>query len=366
MDELSDVCSQIVLKCKKLDRSGEPDIVWSVNKLARAVTKWTRALWQTLGSFDLLLSSHEWSHTILACEKPGYSIVDWDCSKTQLLQETLKILNQLGPNNADWDCLKTLTSQETLKIQNPLLEEHCAFLEVEHSYLQVGCVRSKLQLHTVPLNPRLYLQLQAFAWTVSPLSISGIWLSKYCVHSKNFPIRRDPWRDETQRKHANTKTKKHFNRDDVELFHVGHVICHKEKLGGHLEGGRTINDFLPFFYYNEFSLTGNGDSLVSDGRCKHFLARCSGCNALCIVSKAVIFTSACRVSHLAWSRTILVAARHSDLFFPALSLQQDQSLSTATRTLVWQFCRTEPAHSSGRAREDLFWCSQILSSCVAT
>ena len=36
------------------------------------------------------------------------------------------------PNNADWDCFKTLTSQEILKIQNPLLEEHCAFLEVIH------------------------------------------------------------------------------------------------------------------------------------------------------------------------------------------------------------------------------------------
>ena len=34
------------------------------------------------------------------------------------------------PNNADWDCFKNLISQEILKIQNPLLEEHCAFLEL--------------------------------------------------------------------------------------------------------------------------------------------------------------------------------------------------------------------------------------------
>ena len=33
-------------------------------------------------------------------------------------------------NNADWDCFKTLISREILKIRNPLLEEHCAFLEV--------------------------------------------------------------------------------------------------------------------------------------------------------------------------------------------------------------------------------------------
>ena len=41
--ELSNTCSQIVLKCLYLARSGRPDILWSVNKLARSVTKWTRA-----------------------------------------------------------------------------------------------------------------------------------------------------------------------------------------------------------------------------------------------------------------------------------------------------------------------------------
>ena len=41
--ELSTVCSQIVLKCPYLARVGRPDILWSVNKLARAVTKWTKA-----------------------------------------------------------------------------------------------------------------------------------------------------------------------------------------------------------------------------------------------------------------------------------------------------------------------------------
>ena len=41
--ELSTVCSQIVLKCPDLARIGRPGILWSVNKLARAVTKWTKA-----------------------------------------------------------------------------------------------------------------------------------------------------------------------------------------------------------------------------------------------------------------------------------------------------------------------------------
>ena len=41
--ELSKVCSQIVLKCLYLARIGRPDILWSVNKLARSMKKWTTA-----------------------------------------------------------------------------------------------------------------------------------------------------------------------------------------------------------------------------------------------------------------------------------------------------------------------------------
>ena len=41
--ELSTVCSRIVLKCLFLARIGRLDILWSVSKLARAVTKWTKA-----------------------------------------------------------------------------------------------------------------------------------------------------------------------------------------------------------------------------------------------------------------------------------------------------------------------------------
>ena len=49
--ELSEVCSQIVLKCLYLARIGRPDILWSVNKLARSVTKWTQACDRRLARF---------------------------------------------------------------------------------------------------------------------------------------------------------------------------------------------------------------------------------------------------------------------------------------------------------------------------
>ena len=41
--ELSQVCSQIVLKCLYLTRIGRQDILRSVNKLARSITNWTKA-----------------------------------------------------------------------------------------------------------------------------------------------------------------------------------------------------------------------------------------------------------------------------------------------------------------------------------
>ena len=41
--DVSNVRSQIVLKCLYLARIGRPDSLWSVNKLARVITKWNRA-----------------------------------------------------------------------------------------------------------------------------------------------------------------------------------------------------------------------------------------------------------------------------------------------------------------------------------
>ena len=40
--KLSQVCSQIVLRCLYLARIGRPDNPWSVNKFARSITKWTK------------------------------------------------------------------------------------------------------------------------------------------------------------------------------------------------------------------------------------------------------------------------------------------------------------------------------------
>ena len=49
--DLSHVCSQIVLKCVYLARIGRPDILRSVNKHARSMTKWTKACEKRLNRF---------------------------------------------------------------------------------------------------------------------------------------------------------------------------------------------------------------------------------------------------------------------------------------------------------------------------
>ena len=65
--ELSSVCSQIVLKCLYLAPIGRHDILWSVNKFARSITKMDKILRQTFGAFDLLHSSNMWIETKMLC-----------------------------------------------------------------------------------------------------------------------------------------------------------------------------------------------------------------------------------------------------------------------------------------------------------
>ena len=91
--ELSKVGSQIVLKCLYLARIGILDILWPVNKLARSITKWTRACDKRLNR--LISYIH---HT---CEYKQYCYVGntaygagWDCFETPILREILKTQNQ--------------------------------------------------------------------------------------------------------------------------------------------------------------------------------------------------------------------------------------------------------------------------------
>ena len=115
--ELSKVCSQMVLKCLYLARSGRRDILWSVNKLARSITKWTKA-----------------------CDKRLFLLISYIHHTCNINSIVMCVILQ---NNAGWDCFKTPILREILRTQNLLQVEHCAFLEVINLFQKVWMCRKQ-------------------------------------------------------------------------------------------------------------------------------------------------------------------------------------------------------------------------------
>ena len=70
MGELSRVCSRVVLKILHSVRIDRPDTMWSVIKVTRDVTKWTRVR----GPFDIVHSWYEWFQTLLSPGKLCWGI----------------------------------------------------------------------------------------------------------------------------------------------------------------------------------------------------------------------------------------------------------------------------------------------------
>ena len=102
--ELSHECSQIVLKCLYLARIGRFDLLWSVNKFARSITKWTKA-----------------------CDKRLNRLISY-------IHHTSKYKQYCHVGNTAKQCRLGLFQDSDfagdLEDSKSLLEEHCAFLEV--------------------------------------------------------------------------------------------------------------------------------------------------------------------------------------------------------------------------------------------
>ena len=118
------------MKCLYLTRIGRLDILWSVNKFARAITKWTRACDKRLARLISYIQ-----HT---CELKQY------CHVGNTAQQCRLGLFQDSDFAGDLEVSKS-TSGGTL----------CIF--GSHTFVQsVGCVRNKLQFRTVQQNQKSF------------------------------------------------------------------------------------------------------------------------------------------------------------------------------------------------------------------
>ena len=145
--DLSKVCSQFALNFF-LARHGRPDILRSLNKLARAVTKWR-------GACDRR-SARLISYTHRTTDYGQY------CHVGNTAQHCRLGLLQDSDFAGDFE-----DSQST--------SERNSFSAVEHLFLYVGCARSKRQYLTVPQNQKLFPWMLVCEWTDSLLWICGMW-----------------------------------------------------------------------------------------------------------------------------------------------------------------------------------------------
>ena len=111
------------------------------------------------------------------------------------------------------------------KNQNRHWEEFCVSLGVEHSFPQVGCVRNKLQSHTVLLNLLKFLSLHA-GLRVDGFPALDLWdLVVEVSHTSlnQLGARVNLYRDEQSEKRSNAKTKEHSQPGRSWVTNVDHV-----------------------------------------------------------------------------------------------------------------------------------------------
>ena len=223
-------------KCLYLARIGRPDIPWSVNKLARWVTKWTQA-----------------------CDRRLARLISYIHYTNDFRQYCH--VGETRHSIADWVCFKTQTLLEILRTQNRLEEVSCVSLEAEHLSWSVGCARCQHQCLTVLHSMKLFLWMLVCEWMESLLSIYGLWWSKYYI-LQTTPIKQ--WEitvgqkvdDQVPRSRArselqstNTKLNRHGNRDFEELSQVDHVVTNEKssQFEDHVVKSRSCDDRRTFF-----------------------------------------------------------------------------------------------------------------------
>ena len=144
------------MKCLYLARSGRQDILWTINKLARSVTKRTRACDRRLAR---LISYIHHTSDYRQCCHVGNTAQHCRLGSFQ-----------------DSDFAGNLEDSKSTSGEGGGV--FCIF--GSRTFVPISWMGKKqTSVSHSSLNLKLFLWLLVFAWTVSPLSISGIWLLKY-------------------------------------------------------------------------------------------------------------------------------------------------------------------------------------------
>ena len=149
LGEISAVCAEIVLKCLYLARTGRPDLLWSVNTLARTVTKWNKE-----------------------CDKRLLKLINY-INQTESYRQFCHVGMKL--KIATLVCSKMLHLNVICGIYNQRQEVFCACWDHTRLFPFHRCARSKPQFLRAVLS-----LTQVYVWMVHQLFNLGSACWKHC------------------------------------------------------------------------------------------------------------------------------------------------------------------------------------------
>ena len=138
LESFGGIVRSVLTNCLEMIVLGRPDILWSMNKLARSVTKWTQACDKRLAW--LISCTHhtndyrQYGHDVNTAQHCGLGLFQ------------------------DSDFAGDLEGSKSTSGVS------CVFLEAEHWFQSVGCARNKHNFRIVPQSLKLFLWMLDFAW----------------------------------------------------------------------------------------------------------------------------------------------------------------------------------------------------------
>ena len=200
------------MKCLYSARIGRPDILWSENKLARAVTKWIRA-----GDRRLARLISDIHHT---SEFKQYGHVGNTAQQCRL------VLFQDSDFAGD------------LETQNRPQGEFHAYVEVTRLFPLVGCVRNKLLFHTVQQKLKLFLLMQVYAWMEFPLF--DLWdLVIEVLHSSSNQYKKSKENVQGNLPHDTPSRKQTKNQAQTPTQYNGLELCNVDYVSSNVKSSQS-------------------------------------------------------------------------------------------------------------------------------